>query len=297
MADRIAPLRLGSRVCFDDRWQGRVSSLEVDEEWHVVNIGVTSGFLFTSTSVRLPFTSASDWSDGSVRIAANSFQAFGRQVPPVAAPARPLDSRTPLSHPGAKFAGLIVHQGDRCAVEVLLSRGVGDHFRVPVKDISFSGKTMTIGVQRAELIAYYPDAGVAGRVRAAIAEDPALPTDDKRLMKTDVTDGVVTLSGNVRIHQTRDYASALAASVPGVVSVQNELNVDFDIEAAIGLALSVSAAERTGQVYARSNLGEVRLDGFVPSQRAVDDVTRAVTRVAGVRKILNHIRVSRAVAA
>ena len=73
----------------------------------MLNISVTSGFLFASSSVRLPFTSVTSWSDDSVRIAANSFQAFAREIPPVAAPARPLSSDTPISHPGTKFAGLV----------------------------------------------------------------------------------------------------------------------------------------------------------------------------------------------
>ncbi|HVP04246.1 MAG TPA: BON domain-containing protein [Dehalococcoidia bacterium] len=291
MADRIAPVRLGSRVCFDDRWQGRVSSLEVDEGWRVLNIGVTAGFLFSAASVRLPFSSVTTWSDDSVRIAVNSFQAFGRQVPPVAAPARPLDAGTPVAQPGTKFAGLVVHQTDRHALEVLLSRGVAGHFRVPVKDISFAGKTMTIAIQRAELVAYYPDADVTEHVRREISDDVAIPTDDKRSITVDVVDGVVTLSGNVRVHQTRGYAGALAAAVPGVVNVRNELKVDFDIEAALGMALSASGVEREAQVYARSNLGEVRLDGYAPTQRAVDDVIRTVARVPGVRKVINHIQV------
>jgi osmotically-inducible protein OsmY len=289
LADRIASIRLGTSVCFDDRWQGRVSALEVDESWDVLNLSVSSGFLFASSSVRLPFSAVTAWSDDSVRISANSFRAFNREVPPVATPARPLSSDTPISQPGSKFAGLVIRQSDRKAVDVILSRGVHGLFRVPVGQVSFTGKTMTIAVQ--ELVAYHPDAEIAKHVHDLLAEDPYVPTDDKRCIKVDVVDGVVTLSGNVRVHQTRDRVSALAAKAPGVVSVRNEIQVDFDVEAAIGMALSASGVQREAQVYARSNLGEVHLDGFAPSQRAVDDIVRTAARVPGVRNVVNRIQV------
>lgn len=294
MADKIATVRLGSRVCFEDRWQGRVSGLEVDEDWNVLNISVSTGFLFTGSSVRLPFTSVTSYSDEAVHIAANSFKAFAREIPPVAAPARPLSSDTPISHPGARFAGLAVRPMDRRAVEVILSRGVGGLFRVPTRDVSFAGKTMTIAIESQQLVHYYPDSAIADELHRLITEDLAMPTDDKLHIKIDAEDGVVTLSGNVRVHTTRDYVGAVAAATPGVVSVNNQLHVDFDVEAAVGQALSTSGAATSGNVYVRSNLGEVLIDGFASSDRAAEDIGRAVARVPGVRKAVNRLRVAAA---
>ncbi len=297
MADKISPVRLGTRVCFDDRWQGRVSGLEVDEDWELLNISVSSGFLFAGSTVRLPFSAVSAWSDDSVRIAANSFQAFAREVPPVAAPARPLDSGTPISHPGTKFAGLIVQQMDRRVREVIVSRGVSGLFRVPVSDISFTGKTMTIAVPPDQLVHYHPDHDIGEDIQEMLAEDAVLPTEDKRHIQVDVEDGVVTLSGNVRVDHTRDYAGALAASATGVVDLHNELHDDFAVEAAIGQALNQSRMQNTGKVYVRSNLGEVLVDGFVPTQRAAEDAVRAVARVPGVRSVINRLHIGPPVAA
>ena len=291
MPDKIAPIRLGSRVCFEDRWQGRVSGLEVDEDWNVFNISVSSGFLFAGSSVRLPFTSVASWSDDSVRIAANSFQAFGRQIPPVGAPARPLASNTPISHPSTKFAGAVVSQGDRRVLELILTRGVRGLFRVPVKDVSFTGKTMTIAVQAGQLVRYYPDAHVSEELHRRLSEDPSIPTEDKAHIKFDVENGVVTVNGNVRVRQTLGYMEGLAASAPGAVSIENELHDDFEIEAAIGFALNAAGASRDGKVYVRSNLGEVQIDGFVASERAADDVKRTVARVSGVHSIVNRLQV------
>lgn len=297
LADRIAPVRLGSRVCFEDRWQGRVSGLEVDEDWNVLNISVGSGFLFAGSSVRLPFTSVTSWSDESVQIAANSFQAFGRQIPPAGAPARPLAANTPTSNPGTKFAGAVVRQGDRRVLELILTRGVRGLFRVPVKDVSFTGKTMTIAVQTGQLVRYYPDAQISEELHRRLSEDASIPTEDKAHIKFDVEDGVVTVNGNVRVRQTLDYMEGLAASAPGVVSIANELHDDFEIEAAIGFALNAAGASRDGKVYVRSNLGEVQIDGFVASERAADDVKRTVARVSGVHSIVNRLQVRSAATA
>jgi osmotically-inducible protein OsmY len=295
LTEKIGAIRLGSRVCFDDRWQGRVSSLEVDESWGVLNIGVSSGFLFARSSVRLPFSAVSNWSDDSVRIAANSFQAFTRQIPPVAAPARPLDDSTPISHPGTKVAGLVVRHSDRRVIEVLVSRGIGGLFRVPVKDVSFSGKTLTIGVESALLVAYRPDAEIHERVHETIAEDAHITPDDKRSVHADVEDGIVTLRGNVRVNTTRDYIAALATDMPGVVEVRDEITDDFQLEAVIGQALDTSGIQREAQVYVRSNLGDVALFGYVPSQRMAEDVTRTVVRVPGVRNVTSHLQVRAAI--
>ncbi len=297
MADKIAPVRLGAKVAFDDRWQGRVSGLEVDEDWNVYNVSVASGFLFASRSVRLPFTSVSAWSGDSVRIAANSFPAFNREIPPVAAPARPLDASNPISHPGTRFAGLVVRRMDRRAVEVILSRGVGVLYRVPVSEISFSAKTMTVAVEPGQLVRYHPDADILDEVQSQIAEDAVIPTEDKQHVKVDVEEGVVTVSGNVRVSQTRDYIGLVASQVDGVVEVRNEIQDDFGIEAAIGLALSGVSAQHTGRVYVRSNLGEVRVDGFVTAQRAIEDVVRTIARIPGVRSVINRLRVGSPTAA
>jgi len=297
LADRIAPIRLGSRSCFEDRWQGRVSSLEVDESWDVLNIGISSGFLFTSVSVRLPFTAVTKWSDDAVTIASSSFKAFAREIPPVAAPARPLDASTPISSPGMKFAGLVVRPSDRRVAEVLLSKGVGVIYRVPVKDISFSGKTLAVAIESTQLVRYHPDADIHEHVHRSIAEDAALTPDDKRSIDAEVEDGIVTLRGNVRVKATREYLIGLASNAPGAVEVRDEVKDDFEIEAAAGQALDAAGAQREAQVYVRSNLGDVTLYGSAPSLRHAEDITRVVVRLPGVRNVSNRMRIASGTAA
>ena len=85
---------------------------------------------------------------------------------------------------------------------------------------------------------------------------------------------------------------ALAASAPRRRQpCSNEVHDDFEIEAAIGFALNAAGASTHGKVYVRSNLGEVQIDGFVPSERAADDIVRTVARVPGVRSVVNRLQV------
>jgi osmotically-inducible protein OsmY len=295
MADRIAPIRLGTAVCFDDRWQGHISSLEADENWDVLNIGVTSGFLFSSKTVRLPFTSVTSWSDESVRIAAQSTQAFAREIPPIAAPARPLGSDTPLSNSGTRFTGLIVRQSTRKAEEVIFSHG-GAHFRLPVSQVSFSGKTMTLAAGQ-DPTRFVPDATVHDRLHHALSTDPNLMPDDKSHVDVEVVDGVAFLRGNVRVHGTAQYIAARAAGTPGVASVVNQIRNDFEIEKEAGLALQAAGLHQTSPVALRSSLGDVQLFGTAHSQRVAEDIKRTVLRVPGVRNVVSRLRIASSAAA
>jgi osmotically-inducible protein OsmY len=61
---------------------------------------------------------------------------------------------------------------------------------------------------------------LAGKVKAALGADPAL-----KLLAIDAgaSDGVVTLYGTANNKRNRDKAAKVAAGVPGVKSVKNEL--------------------------------------------------------------------------
>jgi len=61
---------------------------------------------------------------------------------------------------------------------------------------------------------------LAGKVKSALGADPAL-----KLLAIDAgaTDGVVTLYGTADNRRNRDKAAKVAAGVPGVKSVRNEL--------------------------------------------------------------------------
>jgi hypothetical protein len=285
----LVPLRIGSPVCFEDCWKGKVSSFDVTDQWEILNITVTAGFLFAERSVKLPFSSVTSLPGDGVRFGATSTKAFARQIPPVAAPSRSLSAKTPAAK-GFRFAGaLLASNGQRRAAEVLLARGFTS-YRVPVEQLVFEGPRLMFTSEPGGLTEFHFDADVLEAVRRLIAKDPLVASDEKLHVKVDVDGGVVVLTGNARIEQTRRHLEAAVARVPGVVAVRSDLVDDITLEAAIGLALAREALAGAG-VYPRSGLGIVTLYGNAVSTRQAEDIVRAVARVPGVREVRNQLQV------
>lgn len=288
MSAEIAPLRLGARICFADRWQGRLSAFDLSEEWEIVNITVSTGFLVSQSSVKLPFSVVKRFDKTGVYLDVISFSAFAREVPPIAAPARPISAKTPVSHPGAKVAGVLVRTSDHRATDVLLDSR-GKLHRVARDQVTFDGPALTVGTQLDTLPEYFDDAEVLERIHQALRDDPVIPVDDKSSLLITVDRGNVTLAGNVRAKQTRNLAQSIVQRVAGVVSVRNDTADDLALETAIGLALARAGHTRSAEVQARANLGRVTLWGYAPSLRTVDDIVRDVARVPGARHVESHI--------
>ncbi len=293
-----APLRLGSRARFQDRWEGTLASFEVDENWEVLNVVVSRGFLRWTSSVRLPLSAATGWSDGHITFGCTSTQAFARELTPSAALARPLSASTPIGLAGAALVGAVVDTGRRIASEILVRHG-GNEQRIRAADVSFEGKAIVITAQTDAMAVYRSDAAIAEAVQDALADDRLLSPEDRRWLSVEVSGGIVRLRGNVRTPQAGARAGQAVRDIAGVADVRNDVADDSRLEMAVGQALDEAGLQRTARVYARSSLGEVTLSGYAPSATAVAEVLRAVARVPGVRttKSLLEIRGEAAAAA
>jgi len=292
---RISALRLGSRARFQDRWSGRISAIEVTEGWEAVNVVVENGFLFWRSSVRLPLSAVSDWTDDSVTFTCTSRQAFGHEVPPVAVPSRPIASDTPVAPSDVKIAGALIDQGDRQVQEIILSRRTG-HVRIPVSDVVFEGRTLSLSAQPETLPRYRPDDEISRSIHRAIRNDAGLTADEKRGLHFAVEGGVVTMSGNARVENARGRAIEIVGAITGVTMVNDASHDDLSLETAVGLALDGAGVGRHSEIYARSSLGQLQLYGYVPSPAARDDAVRVAAAVAGVRDVTSRLEVQPAAA-
>jgi osmotically-inducible protein OsmY len=295
-ADRkVAAIRLGAPVQFRDRWQGKVAAIEVDEEWEVLNVVVKRGLLRWSTSVKLPFSASPQWSDDRVTLDCTSRQAFAREIPPIAAPARPISLKTPVSLPGARMAGLLVEPGRRLATDVIIRQG-GAKKRVPVEDVSFEGKALRIATHGENLRLYQTDDELENQARDALAATRELTGEERRSVGVEVSGGVVIVRGNVLTKNTKRALQHAMSHLAGVATVRVEVVDDLELELAIGQALE-SAGFHGANVYARSVLGYVTLFGYALNPGVVEDVLRVVSRVPGVRSVESRIEVSAPAAA
>ena len=285
-------LRLGCPVRFRDRWQGRLAAFEIDEDWLVLNVVVSRG-LFRPVEVRLPFTIAAAWDDGALSLDCTSDQAFGRELPPVAAPAMPVSTRTPVSAAEVRLAGALVERESRRVSRLLLTAGLlGRRARaVDVRDVTLERGVVQLAAQLDALPVYRPDAELLQAVRDALAAHPYLTADDRRAVSVDVADGVAHLSGNVRTLQAEASVREAAASVPGVGEVRSAVVDDRALETAVGRALDAAGMFRHGRLYVRAALGEVTLEGYISTAGPAADIVKAAA-VPGVRSVVDAMEVA-----
>lgn len=290
MEKRRFALRFGCPVRFRDRWQGRLSAVEVDDEWEVLNVVIRRGLL-RAASVRLPFSIAREWSDELMGLECGSEEAFARKVPPVAAPATALSTRSAVSSE-LRLRGLIIDKPGRRATHVLLSAGglLASERAVATEEVSLRGGTLTLAVQPERLTPYRSDEQLLREVQRALAAHPHLTGEDRRGLRADVVDGAVYLSGNVRSPQGKLWAAAAAASIVGRDEVQDAVADDLQLEIDLGQALDRAGLFRQAQIYVRSALGEVTLSGSAPPGAAAD-IERIVSSVPGVRSVTSRFEV------
>ena len=135
------------------------------------------------------------------------------------------------------------------------------------------------------------DAGVRGDVLQALRLDRLVPTS----VDAKVRDGVVTLTGTAQWQYQRDEAEFLAASVPGVFGVQNDVTLTStpdgrDIKAGIGAAFRRSARLDADELSVdTTSYGAVILAGAVSSWAEHDEAVAAAWSAPGVTEVDDRI--------
>lgn len=115
-----------------------------------------------------------------------------------------------------------------------------------------------------------------------------------------VTDGVVTLTGNVLSYAQKNAAQEAAHRVAGVLDVANEIEVrpvdgflrnDSEIAGAVRNALEWDALVPNELIKSTVSDGWVTLNGEVDYWRERNDAERAIRRLAGVVGVTNKITI------
>jgi osmotically-inducible protein OsmY len=286
---RTIPMRFGCAIKFRDRWQGRLVAAEIDDDWEVLNLIIERGIWRWTTRVKLAFTASPSWSYDALVIDGTSRAVFAREIPPVAARARMLSrDQTPLSDPSARLLGLLVEPGSRRATDVMIRRG-GEKYRFPVDLISFDAKTLRLGSRGEELLPYLTDDELVAIVQELLGSNPRISGDERGSLTVRASSGFVTISGNVRTKQMKDLVRASLAALAKMAEISLDVVDDIDLEFVIGRALERAGLQHRAEVYARSTLGEVTMFGRAPSNATVEETTRVVSQVPGVRSVASLI--------
>ncbi len=145
------------------------------------------------------------------------------------------------------------------------------------------------------------DALIVASVRAKIAAvDPATVS----LVKVDVHNHAVTLSGQVHSAQERSKVDAAARSVSGVTKVDdrlvvnpkaptaNEIAGDLALQARVKGALAAQTGVNALNVQVSVHGRVVLLEGTVRSRTVHALVLETASSVPGVRRVIDHLRIA-----
>lgn len=288
MQEDSRTLILGSKVVFNDTQTAKLEALEVEESWEILNIVVARGFLRWKESVRLPFTTATRWSEKTMQLSCGSREAFAREVPPIAAPARPISIETPVALTEGRLLGALVNPTTRQMLEAILKHG-NKRIRVAASDLSFEGKVLHVTTTPETLPEYRTDEEMAQEAWRRLSHSRLLSPVETRLLEVESSGGVLTVTGNVRRKQSRLHIDELLRDLPGASRIDNRVADDIELETDLGWALERAGVQRSASIYARSSMGNVTLFGRAPSARVVEDAVRAASEVDGVRSVTNRV--------
>ena len=184
-------------------------------------------------------------------------------------------------------------------IVVLVKRFFREKLIVPREMITaINSNSIRLGLSRRQSLSRMPhyrsDHELINRVPDVLSRyDPIRAIPDMPIAVT-ATDGVVTLSGNVRSHTIKEIAEELALSVEGVLTVRNSLVADNDLELTVARTLADSKHTRNRIILTRAYLGVIYLDGSVESPEAKKIVEEVVRRVEGVRGVVSRLTIERA---
>jgi osmotically-inducible protein OsmY len=139
------------------------------------------------------------------------------------------------------------------------------------------------------------DEGIAEQIGRLLTWYSSLRNMD---VKADVDDGRVTLTGEVDFLYQKEIVAERVAELDGVSAVSNQIKIrerrtidEQEVARQIVAALHRHASIEASRIQVSIADGEVKLEGTVGAYRERDLVVEAVRATAGVRNILDHLKI------
>ena len=139
----------------------------------------------------------------------------------------------------------------------------------------------------------HSDEVIAHRIARLFEWTFSVPHDG---IKAEVSNGVVTLSGEVDWQYQRRDAERLVAAISGVIAVANDTKLkpcsgNLDVRKAIVSALHRHATIEASKINVTIADGKVTLSGYVDAVVEKELIEDAVWSAPGVTEVINHLRV------
>jgi osmotically-inducible protein OsmY len=141
----------------------------------------------------------------------------------------------------------------------------------------------------------HSDPELAAAVRHALKWDVFVPDD---AIQSTVSNGTVTLLGQVELASQRDDAARAVANLAGVHRVENRITVEqrgvstAEIRTAIQAALERHADREASRIQIEVEGGRVTLKGAVDSWEDRQAIVGAAVGTRGVNRVIDQIRVA-----
>jgi osmotically-inducible protein OsmY/sporulation protein YlmC with PRC-barrel domain len=199
-----------------------------------------------------------------------------------------------------KVDRVLVDSATRRATHFTVKKGLLFHkdIMVPVEWIAeYRPDVIKLGVDKAELEhlpRYQPDQELQWAVEDKLWSDHPLVDAVLQYYSIGVSarDGVVTIWGHVRSTEQKQYVERMAASVPGVLGVNNLLWADDELEKAVAKALAANPRTHGLPIRVYSWFGYVHLEGEVPTREARTAAAEIAASVPGVENVVNMLAVT-----
>jgi len=161
-----------------------------------------------------------------------------------------------------------------------------------VADLNPTNAPLTISEQELDgLPTHRSDTEIQNDLWEALYGAEVIPPVDLSGMNLSVSGGLVRMDGNSRSSAAISDAVRIVRSTNGVGGVENRLVSDWDIDLAIAARVSSVGRDLPGSIAAHTQLGTVRMEGWVPSVESKETVVRAVASLDGVLSVEDELEV------
>ena len=145
---------------------------------------------------------------------------------------------------------------------------------------------------------YFDDTGTTTKVKAKLAEDPAVKSS---AISVETLKGTVQLAGFVKTDAEKATADRVVRAVPGVVTLRNDLVVvsnqqstgsyidDTGITTKVKAKLAEEPSLKSGAIAVETLRGTVQLSGFIKTASEKSTAERVARGVSGVTALRNDL--------
>ncbi len=283
-------LRFGTPVTDREREYGWLSAVTIEEHglrWQTL---IVRRDLLDLAEGFVPREAVLDADDRRIVITAPP---VGGAVPS----SRTISDRSEVFGVGDAICGravaLLADEHGRLQHIVIQRRPFGERRSAPVESVVAIGPAAVVIDLTPEAVddlpVYQDDDNLVDHAQEAVEGAAPLAEEDLHFLRVDVTDGVAVLTGHIRFRSWADRVHDAVAAIPGVMSLENQLVCDDELDQDVARVLASLPRTRTDEFSAQVHHGVVRLRGHAEDAARAEAACEMVANIPTVRGVVGCI--------